>query len=207
MTQSPVSSPARDGLPPIAVLWPLMTALGASIFGVLVYVISNNNGDEFGRLVVAVLMGGLIVGWLEWQILRLYRIPIGFVWCGLNAGILVAIISALFHIDQVVAGDTYWLLPVWGMILDGSRWWLLRSHFPKTWFWLFFCALGWVVDIAIFFGVGIATIELFEPELVFIAFNGAFNGAWIGLCRGIALMIMLRDRRRLATGNTAPAAS
>ncbi len=184
-----------------------MTALGACIFGTLVHAILGDDGaQEAGRLVVAVLMGGLIVGWLEWQTLRLYRVPMGFVWCGLNAGVLVAVFSAMFQLDRMVSGDTFFLLPLWGVILDGSRWWLLRSHFPKTWFWLFFCAFAWVVDIALFFGVGIATMDVI-PEVAFIPFNSAINGAWIGFFRGVALMVMVRDRRKLHPGNavsTAP---
>ncbi|MGD1937087.1 MAG: hypothetical protein ACFCA4_05990 [Cyanophyceae cyanobacterium] len=197
----PTPSPPDSDEPPILLIWTIITAVGACIFGTLVHAILGDNGArEPGNVAVAVLMGGLIVGWLEWQTLRFYRISVGFLWCGLKAGVLLVVISAMFSLDQVVSGEWFLLLPLWGMILDGSRWWLLRSHFPKTWFWLFFCAFAWVVDIAIFFGVGIATIDLM-PEALFIPFNSAVNGAWIGFFRGVALMVMVRDRRKLLTNN------
>ncbi|MEM9244823.1 MAG: hypothetical protein AAGA67_03635, partial [Cyanobacteria bacterium P01_F01_bin.153] len=179
----PNSETPQGDEPPILLTWTIITAVGACIFGSLVHaMLGNNSAGEPGNVVVAVLMGGLIVGWLEWQTLRFYRVPVGFVWCGLKAGVLVAVIGAMFYLDRTASGDTFFLLPLWGMILDGSRWFLLRSHFPKTWFWLFFCAFAWVVDIAIFFGVGIATIDLM-PEALFIPFNSAVNGAWIGFFR------------------------
>ena len=174
-----------------------MTAVAAALFGAIMAGISGDSSgsDSLPRLIVGVLMGGLVVGWLEWQTLRLYKIAIGPLWCGLNAGLLV-LIASIMGVFGSTNGDyaLFFLIP-FGLLLDVPRWGILRSRFPVAWWWIIFCGLGWAVDTAIFLFPGASTLALADSAIAFVALNGAINGIWMGLCRGGALAVMLRDRR------------
>ena len=177
-----------------------MTAVGAGIFGALLAVVDAGQGsDGLVRLMAVALGGGLIVGWLEWQTLRLYRIPMGSLWCGVKPGMLLVLTGMMYALQSSVPVEGFWLLPLWGLLLDLPRWWLLRSHFSQASWWLVLCGLGWVVDTGILLFAGMSTIHLAGPMVVFFAVNGAINGAWMGLCRGGALAMMLRDRRPVSS--------
>ena len=207
MVQSAMPSPS-DTLskrPPVILVWTLMTAVGAAIFGVLMATIGDRTYvNSFAQTVVVVLMGGLIVAWLEWQTLRLYRIPMGIIWCGVKPGMMLLLLGIMTAIDRHVTGESFFLLPLWGILLDAPRWWLLRSHFSRASWWLVFCFLGWLADTALFIFAGVMTLSLVSPTVVFVALNGAINGTWMGLCRGFALMLMLRDRRKRMGGTVSP---
>ncbi|MGD1937086.1 MAG: hypothetical protein ACFCA4_05985 [Cyanophyceae cyanobacterium] len=199
-------------LPPILLSWTVMTAIAAAIFGVIISVLNPAVGtDGPVRLMAGVLVGGLIVGGVEWGTLRAYRIPMSPLWWGLKPGVMLGLVGMMFALRENIAGEGFVWLTLWGLALDVTRWWLLRSHFANAKWWTLFCGLGWLIDTPILFLVGVYTIRAFPgiagSGLIFIAFNGAVNGAWMGLCRGIALTMMMRDRQKLAHGNAAPAPS
>ncbi len=172
-----------------------MTAIAAAIFGAIVARIYDGSGsDSLPRLMVGVLIGGLIVGGLEWKTLRLYKISIGPLWCGINAGMLMLIASIMVNIDGMAGNNNLYLLPLWGLMLDAPRWGMLRSRLPRAGWWIAFCGLGWTADIALLLFAGLYTVEIYDSTVLFVALNGAINGIWMGLCRGGALMVMVRDR-------------
>ena len=107
-----------------------MTTVAAVIFGVIVAALQGDSGiTSLPRVLAGFLIGGLIVGLLEWQTLRLYRISIGPLWCGVTTGMLV-----LLACIMVTIGDgALFVLPLWGLVLDVPRWLLLRSRCHCRW--------------------------------------------------------------------------
>ncbi|MEM1426009.1 MAG: hypothetical protein AAGF75_05590 [Cyanobacteria bacterium P01_H01_bin.130] len=195
MAQSPPATSSPSRLPPILLTWSLMTAVAAAIFGAIVARIYDGSGsDSLPRLMLGVLIGGLIVGGLEWQTLRLYKISMGPLWCGVNAGMLVLIASIIGPLGSIAEGNGLLTLPLWGLMLDVPRWGILRSRLPRAGRWIAFCGLGWITDIVLLPLAGLFTINIYGSTVAYVALNGAINGIWMGLCRGGALMVMLRDR-------------
>ncbi|MEM9771593.1 MAG: hypothetical protein AAF889_08365 [Cyanobacteria bacterium P01_D01_bin.73] len=195
--------------PPILLSWTVMTAIAAAIFGsVVFYLVEPTEGaDGILRLIVGVFGGGLIVGCLEWGTLRAYRIPISPLWFVLQPVWMLMLLIAMFIVsgtNEKLINSIIW----WGLALEVPRWWLLRSHFRNAKWWTLFCGLGWLIDTPILAWVGAHTIgAASDLSIALVAFNGFVNGAWMGFCRGVALTIMLRDRRRQAPKNVAPTAS
>ncbi|MEM9771592.1 MAG: hypothetical protein AAF889_08360 [Cyanobacteria bacterium P01_D01_bin.73] len=194
----------QEKLLPILLSWTVMTAIAAAIFGGFLEFLdpfNRSNSDEILLLMVGALVGGLIVGGLEWRTLRLYRISMSPLWCGLKPGVMILLLGFVYGTQQDVfnflnSGGHWWLM-VWGFAMDVPRWWLLRSHFRNAQWWLFLCALGWVLDAFIILFAGVYTIEFAKFSTVaFVAVNGAINGAWIGFFRGLALTMMVRDRQK-----------
>ena len=207
MVQSAMPSPPAppSKRPPVLLVWTLMTAMGAAIFGVLMATIgAHTDVNSFAQIFVAVLMGGLIVAWLEWQTLRFYRIPMGIIWCGVKPGMMLLLLGIMAALNRHMPGESFFLLPLGGILMDASRWWLLRSHFSRASWWLVFCFLGWLADTVLFTFAGMMTLSLVSPVIAFVALNGAINGTWMGLCRGFSLMLMLRDRQAKTRIVTSP---
>ena len=183
-------------LPPIWVTWTLITAVGAAIFAVTTASVQT----ETQALWLSLWVGGGIVGGLEWQTLRSYRIPISPLWCAAK-GLMMLILFSIVMAGRAFSAEglAYILLPICGFMLDGARGWLLRSHFPRAQPWLIGCAIGWFVELGLLAGAGITTLEILKSNhTVFFALNGAINGTWMGFCRGVVLMGMLRDRPPLS---------
>ena len=176
----------------------MMTAIAAAIFaGVVATFLSFTDGaDAILAVILAVLLGGLIVGLLEWGTFRAYRIPMSPLWALLQPLWMLVLLIAMF----IVAGTNDKLIDSaawWGLALDLPRWLLLRSHFRNALWWVLFCGLGWLIGVHILSFVGAHTIGAIRGfEIVLLPLNGLVNGAWIGFCRGIALTLMVRDRRR-----------
>ena len=193
MTAAPT---AAKKLPPLWVTWTIITAVGSAIFGALTTLV---NGEPQG-LFMSVLVGGLIVGGLEWRSLRHYRVPVSPLWCAAKAIMMLILFGVVMAgMAFAVEGWTYLLLPVCGCLLDGARGWLLRSHLPYTKRWVIGCAIGWFIELGLLAGAGIITLGLFDAganHTLFFALNGAINGAWMGFCRGVVLTGMLSDRHQ-----------
>ncbi|MEM6502761.1 MAG: hypothetical protein AAF685_13090 [Cyanobacteria bacterium P01_C01_bin.89] len=192
-------------LPPIWLSWTLMTAVGAAIFGALLTLAEG----ESRALFFWFLIGGLIVGWLEWRTLRLYRIPMGMIWCGVKAGMMLCLFGLIMvGLQFPFDGSALVILPICGFALDGTRWLLLRSHFPQAGRWLSFCALGWLLEVLVFYAAAMLTFNLMNNfSILFFVINGAINGTWMGFCRGIALTKMLGDRHQRTAATFAPTVS
>ena len=112
---------------------------------------------------------------------------------------MLVLVGIMFAMRENIAGEGFVFLTFWGFALDMPRWWLLRSHFRNAQWWLLLCALGWLMDTFILLAAGIATLDWPLPPILFIAVNGAINGAWMGFCRGVALTVMMGDRDRNQT--------
>ncbi len=194
----PIAPAAPSQGMPIPMQWSIVTALGSATAGAIAgTTLMMREGDDATALLIGMLLGGAIVGWIEWRLLRRYRIPMGG---GRWIGLMTAMMLPLhFGIDQVVRIDqvvTVPLLPlVWGLILDSSRGWLLRSHGSKARRWFLLCGIGWVLNVGLFLFFGLLSLGYVRPLVAFFALNGFVNGLWLGLWRGWALTLMLRDRR------------
>ena len=90
-----------------------MTAMGAAIFGAISTLSLGNSHYIFAN----VLLGGLVVGGLEWLTLRLYRIPMGKIWCGAKAGMLLLLLGTMVGLDFGGAEGSFVLLPIFGFVL------------------------------------------------------------------------------------------
>ena len=194
MSQLPLPA-STTKQPSILIIWPATTALGAGLFGAMLgTALMVWEGDAWAPVLVGMLLGGAITGWMEWRTLRHYGLAVGVSWVGLTTGMVL-----LLHLMMLQWQLTqFWLVVIspliWGTLLDGGRAWLLRSQGfrSKEWFW--FCVGGWSLDVVLFVSLGMGTLDFMWPVVAFLAFNGLVHGIWIGLWRAAALKRILHDR-------------
>jgi len=109
------------------------------------------NTDEFypGALFVGAMQGffsGLIVGFLQWLVLRRQVARAGrwVLWTAVGLGVVHAFGDAL---PDAVSLPTIGL--VGGLALGGAQWFMLRHIYDKAWLWPITTAVSWAVGINI----------------------------------------------------------
>jgi hypothetical protein len=195
--------------------WVLATSIaeiiGLAIVGV-VSVIVSHVGYIQGTLTLLGTLEGIVLGFAQWLVLRRYirhstrwifATVIGalFAWfTGLTISIVMALAYAgasdgatkvAFIKGVVLLGAAL------GAVMGFCQWLVLKSQIRFSVWWIFANAVAWALGLLIaYIGAGMVQ-SIFSPQtaLVTIA-TGATMGAVIGGITGIALVCLLKPRRK-----------
>jgi hypothetical protein len=170
------------------VLWLVASLIGYGLVGAMFHFPSGfpPNTDEFnlGAFFGGAMQGllsGLVVGFLQWLVLRrrIDRAGQWVLWTAVGLGVVHAFGDAL---PDPIALPVVGL--VGGLALGAAQWLMLRHIFDKSWLWMVMTGVSWAIGI----NVGLALIEAmglcdrpWTPEL------GATEHGLVGLLTGIVV--------------------
>ena len=178
-----------------ASLWLVASLIGYGLVGAMFHFPSGfpPNTDEFnlGAFFGGAMQGflsGLVVGFLQWLVLRrlVDRAGRWVLWTAVGLGVVHAFGDAL---PDPVALPIIGL--VGGLALGGTQWFMLRHIFDKAWLWPITTAVSWAVGI----NIGLVIIEamglLDQPWTPEVGATGhSIVGLAVGLVGGLATGVL-----------------
>ncbi|MBE9079541.1 hypothetical protein IQ241_19945 [Romeria aff. gracilis LEGE 07310] len=161
-------------------------------------------GEKTDISLLEAALGGLMVGFAQWQVLRLHLYR--------AYGWMVATVLAWVFLTLANIGAVGWMAPSTpsptlrliygvlhggyaGLVLGSGQWFVLRRQIPQAWRWIGASVLIWAIAIALGWGVGgllrLAT-DLFISDVLGLLL------AWgaIAVLSGISLGLLMHPSRR-----------
>ena len=160
-------------------LWVLASTVGSTMGGLVIAVGSYRDMIVAGY--VGVVVGGIMVGMLQWLVLRRQVAGAGW-WVPASLGAAVVVGVVVFGVGTVNV-DVGWVVGVilFGPVVGGLQWLVLRRHVARAGRWVLASTVGWVVGG---FLSGAVPVGGFLGWTVLGAVYGAITGsALVGLLR------------------------
>jgi hypothetical protein len=180
--------------------WTLATAAGMLLAFVPLALVIPNLDLRLGRVLLP-LLAGFLVGFLQWLVLRPYLTrSVDWVMSG-GAGWALGFALGLLVIESLGSNPLGALLGylLFGLIVAGFQWPVLRREIPNAWTWVIASSVGWAAGAFLcqVLLTGLVTPEAMSP-LLNSTVTAGLTGLVAGGITGLALVWIVRRPDRVA---------